>query len=577
MRGAKGWRLLRGILILGSILATVKLIFVDYTLDEEYQVVMAYRQLSGDGLFRTMWEPHQTSAFVCAFLMQIFLAVTGTTTGVVIFLRICTTVVQGALAWWLYRLLLRVTQKDYAFLIALCYFNIVPKLIQIPEFSNLQLWFTTVTVLALAMYYGADSEKPKTGGVKWLLLASVGMALSVLAYPSDLLLFPFFLVVLFRRSGAKRWRDILLFGGGCAVCAAVWLACVLKDVSLWEFLRNLNYTLEFDLTHDLTLSRSGKILVILRDVLRQLLLFGLAVLIGVAFAAGVRLRTKEKGAGKQPLLLAAAIPAILAAEGIQLFYWLVLQKGYEEPQIHLLTVALLAVLAWRYADGRKRRLLPCMVGNLLLLLGVLYMSDLSFFYAIPSALLGILACLLVLVFALENTLGRERSRERILLLLASLVLVSVFGKGAVLRAGKTDTNTVLGIRGVMREGPAAGILTNYMQAYVYNCDYEDFESCLEEKSACLIVTNMVGISGTTPYLFRNLEISHFSIVDPTSYDERLLTYWELYPERRPEVIVVDCWYGQLMEPEENWIMKYIETEFGYTEVKEGRYVRMYFR
>ena len=60
-----GFRLLKILLIAGSVLAASKLIFVDYTLDEEYQVVMAYRRLMGDELFGTMWEPHQTSAFAC--------------------------------------------------------------------------------------------------------------------------------------------------------------------------------------------------------------------------------------------------------------------------------------------------------------------------------------------------------------------------------------------------------------------------------------------------------------------------------------------------------------------------------
>ena len=54
MSRQKGYRLLRNLLILGSILAAIKLIFVDYTMDEEYQIVMAYRNLQGDTLFGTM-------------------------------------------------------------------------------------------------------------------------------------------------------------------------------------------------------------------------------------------------------------------------------------------------------------------------------------------------------------------------------------------------------------------------------------------------------------------------------------------------------------------------------------------
>ena len=57
------------VLFIFSILAAVKLIFVDYTMDEEYQIVMAYRNLSGDSIFGTMWEPHQTSAFMCIAIM----------------------------------------------------------------------------------------------------------------------------------------------------------------------------------------------------------------------------------------------------------------------------------------------------------------------------------------------------------------------------------------------------------------------------------------------------------------------------------------------------------------------------
>lgn len=50
----KRWKAVKIILLLGSFLAAAKLIFVDYTLDEEYQIVMAYRTLQGDLLFREM-------------------------------------------------------------------------------------------------------------------------------------------------------------------------------------------------------------------------------------------------------------------------------------------------------------------------------------------------------------------------------------------------------------------------------------------------------------------------------------------------------------------------------------------
>ena len=116
-----------------------------------------------------------------------------------------------------------------------------------------------------------------------------------------------------------------------------------------------------------------------------------------------------------------------------------------------------------------------------------------------------------------------------------------------------------------------------MLGYILNSDYEDFTSYLEPNEKCLIVTTLVDTAGTSPYLFGNYEICHFSIVDPTTYDEKLLTYWEKYPEKRPDVIAIDGWYGQPMVEEDSWIRQYIDHEFGYTETRDGKYMRFYKR
>jgi len=563
-------KLFKMILIVGSVLAAIKVIFVDYTLDEEYQIVMAYRTLAGDTLFGTMWEPHQTSAFGCILFMRLFQMLTGGTTGVVLFLRVVTTVIQVLLSWWLVRVLRRLIRKEYAFLLGICYFNMIPKIIQIPEFSNLQLWFFTVLVLSIAEYYlsltteGDKAESDKTSraalvmpGKAWLVTAGIGMALMVLAYPSSLILFPFFLVVLWRRE--KKIAEPAAFAITCVVCAGVWLAGILSQVSWQEFARNIPYILEFDLTHDVSPSAAYRLIAIGRGLGALVLPVAATIALALVF---------QRNRVLFPVFW------VLAAELVQLFYWVVLRRGYEEPQIHVLILYCAAFYAWRQADERKNSLSAGIVGGLLSIAAVVYMSDLDAWYAIPHGMLGALFSAAVLVCALEHQL-KDNSRKWILILLVSLSLCAVFGKGFTLRAGTTDTNTVLGIRGIIRKGPAAGIFTNYMQAYITNCTYEDFEEFVEEGENCLIVTNMVGSAGTSPYLFRDLSVSHFSIVDPTSYDERLLTYWELYPEKKPEVIVVDCWYGGLIEPEESWIMQYIENEFGYSSVHDGRYVRFY--
>lgn len=578
------YKILKVLLILGSIAAALKVIFVDYTLDEEYQIVMAYRRLMGDHLFRAMWEPHQTSAFVCVWLMGLFRAVTGGTAGVVLFLRVCTTLIQLAMSWWFYRVCRDHTHREYAFLLGLCYFNIVPKIIQIPEFSNLQVWFLTVITLSLMRYYGHDAER-KTRRL-WLVAAGVGMALEVLSYPATLLLFPVFLIGIFIWSRGDRTEgkadvrhaltDCLIFAGICVCAAAIWLWNVLSYVSLDEFTRNVKYVLSFDLTHDVALASQSR-LVTLASGVKSLVLPWIVILpvsLGAWALYGRALHKKGLG-GHLPLSILAVI-MVLVSELVQIFYWIVLRKGYEEPLIHLLVLLLAAALVWRGAGDGKKILIPGLLGGVFAILSVVYMSDLAPWYAIPHGMTGALLAAVALIYALERETG-AKSRHWVLILLVSLTAVSIFGKGFTLRQGKTDTNTILGIRGIVKEGPAVGILTNYMQAYMTNSAYEEFAEYVEEGANCLIVTNMAGSAGTTPYLFRDCNICHFSIVDPTSYDERLLTYWSLYPDKQPEVIVVDTWYGQLMEDENSWIMQYIENDFGYSRVEEGKFLRYYFR
>ena len=583
----KWLKLLKILLIAGSVLAALKVILVDYTLDEEYQVVMAYRNMSGDTLFGTMWEPHQTSAFLCVLLMKVYAAVTGTVTGVVIFLRVCTTLIQLALSLWLYKSLERFMEKEYAFLLGLCYFNIVPKIIQIPEFSNLQVWFYTVIVLSL-MQYDTGEQNSSDSGVGlfrrflWLVAAGLGMAFEVLSYPSSLVLFPFLLICIFwrsdRRQGwAKGLADCLIFAGTCAVSAAVWLWRVLSHVTLEEFLRNVRYVVDFDLTHDMSLTAESRAMALLRDFKTFAVLMAVILVIAlVLWRITGRLWEREGSDAHKPGLPILAVWLVIAGEAVQLFYWLVPRKGYEEPQIHLIVILLAAALVWRRADGRRKALAVGLSGSVLTILAVVYMSDLGVWYAIPHGLTGILLGVAAIVLALEEQCG-QRGRPWIYLLLFSLAFVSVFGKGFTLRAGKTPTNTVLGVGGIIRKGPSAGIITNYMQAYITNSTYEEFQKYVGEGSKCLIVTNMVGTAGTSPYMFTGSQVCHFSIVDPTSYDERLLTYWELYPEKSPDVIVVDCWYGELKEAEDSWIMQYIENDFGYTDMVDGKYVRYYFR
>lgn len=231
------------------------------------------------------------------------------------------------------------------------------------------------------------------------------------------------------------------------------------------------------------------------------------------------------------------------------------------------------------------------------LIAVVYLTDLGFMDSLPHAMTAaFFGMTLVIMYweergnadwgsgdlidgANENTGGRAVGKRSNHTACISVVLLlwtftAVFGKGYTLRSG-TGYHNVLQSGGILKYGPAAGTISDYMCAYIYNCDYEDWQNMIRDGDRVLIMVDQVMNLGTIQYLFKDVEISHYSIVNPTAYDERLLAYWEKFPGKQPNVIIVDDWYGQLMTDPDGWLMRYAEGEFGYTSMEEGRYIRIY--
>lgn len=683
------------VLIVLSIFAAVKMLFFAFGLDEEYQLVMAYRHVKGDKLFLDMWEPHQSSAFLCELLMRPYLAVCGKT-GVVIWLRLCGTFIHLGVSVYLCRTLRRMIGKDSAFLLGLIYFNTIPKQIMLPEFGIMQVWFLTLLSLFLIRYYDWDvvnggegvgdaGRGIRTGvrGVgegisvinryvrrkKYLIFAAFALVLEVLSYPSCLLLYFLVMWILWRRSGKDRFADMGIFTGICAGGGIAYLGLLLRNNTVEGLIGTLSYIVGGDITH--SLSFADKLVSLGRDLLVPV---GLGVCIFVLAKAGAavtegwrKAKCGEEGKGteivkegeKVRLIWTVALSCL-----VEIWYWVVFNAGYEGMQIHLAVFAALGISYYVSAmkkEGIQRTLkqacrrerktenreagkieTECIKGEktdeagggeeaavikravqrgllfdqMILaagaLIAVVYLTDLGLMDSLPHAMTAaFFGMTLVIMYwgeqggfgrrsgkytnetdenaagrtennadgAEEDTAGWAAGRHGnpagcVYIVLLLWAFTAVFGKGYTLRSG-TGYHNVLQSGGILKHGPAAGTISDYMCAYIYNCDYEEWQSMIRDGDRVLIMVDQVMNLGTIQYLFKDVEISHYSIVNPTAYDERLLAYWEKFPEKQPNVIIVDDWYGQLMTDPDGWLMRYAEGEFGYTSMEEGRYIRIY--
>lgn len=598
-------------LIVLSIFAAVKMLFFAFGLDEEYQLVMAYRNVRGDKLFLDMWEPHQSSAFLCTLFMRPYLALFGET-GLVIWLRLCGTFIHLGISIYFCLVLRRMMSKDAAFLLGIIYFNTIPKQIMLPEFGIMQVWFLTLLSLFMLQYYDNNVRNRK-----YLIVAAFALVLEVLSYPSCLLLYLLILWIIWRRSGKEKFADIGIFTGVCVLGGIVYLGMILQNNTPEELLRILSYIVNGDITHSLSL-------------VDKLIALGKEIVIPFIICVAVFLLAKE---GTEKFFKIGMIWAVALSCLVEVCYWAIFNMGYESMQVHLAVFAALG--GWHDVREKKkakmqerteekeigeaigekieekigekieekigeetenrRRLQKGLLLDGMALAGgalaaVLYLTDLGLMDSLPHAMTAAFFGMALVVMyweeqgfgGIEKRIGESRSLKSgnsvtcIYVVLLLWALTAIFGKGYSLRSG-TGYHNVLQSGGILKYGPAAGTISNYMCAYIYNCDYEDWQSMVQDGDRVLIMVDQVMNLGTIQYLFKDVEISHYSIVNPTAYDERLLAYWEMFPEKKPNVIIVDDWYGQLMTDPDGWLMRYAEGEFGYASVEQGRYIRIYRR
>lgn len=147
------------LLLAASIVATVKIIFFGFDIDEQYAVSMAYRLVQGDRMFLEMWEPHQTSAFFSAAFLWLYMQLFHTLKYSVLFLRIVGVVTQLLISILTYRTFRKFVTENTAFVIAVFYYNIIPKNSTVPDFSNMLLWFSMLLFLCLLYFFLAENNE----------------------------------------------------------------------------------------------------------------------------------------------------------------------------------------------------------------------------------------------------------------------------------------------------------------------------------------------------------------------------------------------------------------------------------
>lgn len=541
------------------------MILVGYNQDEEYQIVMAYRSIAGDSLFCNMWEPHQMSAFLCAFLEFLFIKITGSTTGIVIFLRIAGVFIQSIIAFILFGTLKKYYEKEQAFLISIIFFNMTPKMFASPEFSNMQFWAISLTLIFFFNFFanGIDSSK----GRMFLVFSAVSFSLSILSYPSMLLLAPVYFVLLFSfYKGKDRASSLILFFVPCLILGMAYVGFHICNVGWTSFKYALKAIPYSDLTHQTGINTLGNSKV--RSNLKDIFEYSLFTAI-TFFISFLIMKVRKKDTLEKSLILPTLSFSISLL--FPLFFWICLGQGYEAGQVHIL-VAMICVLLLAFQKEKriKHFYILCSITALFTLVSVLIATDMTFFSTIGHSVFIIIPMMTLIC----DSFNKAEMKKQAFLFLLCISLFFILSRAFVLRGGSSKNN-VFAVENVCRSGPAKGIFAEYMRTYIMDKNYEEWDSVINKGDCVLIVTNTLHSDITTSYLFKDVNISHYSVINPAAYDERLLEYWERFPDKYPDVIVIDCWYGNPLFSEDTWIMKFLSNDYNAHEIIDKSYLRFY--
>lgn len=529
-------------LILLSVLASVKICFLGLGVDEEYAVTMSYRMVSGDRMFLEMWEPHQTSGFLSAALIRLFLFLTGRTDYMILYLRICGCLIQFLIGLFLYFTTKRYFSDDICFLAAVFFCNTLPKWIQTPEFSNMLIWFSVLCFLCLMRYYVPASGRQKdreTGSCLWLILAGVSLSGLILSYPSCILSVPVLLIAMrkiqSRSNGRAYLRQAGILLGTCAAAGALYVVYFLGHMSLGDFFYGVSQMMR-DGSHNETVG--GKGLAWGQELLRLcpvvLLCLGIA---GCLCLCLKRLRS-----------LSAFLTTLLCVTLLQqVVVWLGDSRYLQNPLVYFYVLFAAGFLVYEHYFRGKNTVETFLFWAGTVFGGAVWLSALlvtntTISVTGPYLMIGLLSAIFLLERSfLAESVSCEKPKSALGVVgCICLIGVTLFAKGYLVCSNEGEKDTVSMVRQKVLYGPARGIYCRYMEGYTLNKYAEILENVSVEGKKVLYMGRH-----SLVYLYGGQIISNYSTISTPTFDDRLLEYWNRNPEKRPELVICDMGEEQI--------------------------------
>lgn len=590
------------VLLVLSVLAVIKTIFLSLDIDECYALAVSYRLATGERLFLDLWESHQLGGVFLAPFLWLYLKLAGTADYLVIYARVTGTLLHIITGVILYRTATGAgnMKKTFSLLLMFLHLNFLPKWVQCPEFELQQYWCILLIFLCFYRYYHGEREKKR-----YLAAAGLLLVIQMLSYPALILLYPVYLLGIAgvgKRDGRRegRGRRILgetaLFTAGAAVPGVLFLAYLCSYMAPRQFFSYIGNIFQ-DESHTLV-SAAVKWKIFGAQFLE--ILFPVFLVMGISMAAGFSLSflkdraLEKKDRWKETVYIGAAL--LLAALGIwQGAGCLFGNENQFFMAWRFFAVSLMGFLLYsaKKTDENRVCLWFGVLPGFMTLLSVLIMTNMDVNTSMAKMYIGVIAAVWMLgsryetveeepdmpvsargtvkVWNVQKTMRWERG------LVWAGVLCVLFGlfvcKLVQMRVSGCMEVTVLAPMRRIEAGPAKGIFMVEDTAQVLVDDYRVLTAVLTAEDKLLYIG-----SENIVYLWTKAQIATPSTQGTNAYNEMFIRYYEEHPEKLPTVIAVDKELGEnpayYNSPQNHIIYEWME-QTGYREVLDASYMKLY--
>ena len=522
--------------------------------DETYAGALTYRFMIGDSLFVNSWDIHQTSAIITIPLIYIYqIFSSGSTVGILLFLRISYVVIQLLTALYVFHVLSKRNGYTAAAAAALLLILFAPTCVASFNYNTLSLTFA---VLSLCLLFDCEHE------AKWCRLkvffSGIALALCIQSYPYLIVLLPVFLIysLTLRRRNPDvigKWTALFWFVGVFSAFVVFALYICLNS-SVTHLFDNLGFLLSDPEHHPESMSASLYDYIVSFYKLLKSAIIGIVVLTILSFGFSFMRDSNKKRIIRKVLFLASAIMVIWCL--VYIFIYSV--PNASRINLLVIPIALIGPAIYFINDRKYDPSIYLYIIGLLFSLAVHLGSNNQINHTAFPLLLSSMA-----VVAYCGTMRLKSSNTKAWFYVTASLFILAF----VMTAGSMAStramyayrdNNVNHLTSKMENGPAAGIYTTADSAR----KYEEIVSAINTyapESGHAFYTKLLPFG----YLCSDLRPATPSIWRTPFNSPRLNQYHALHPELKPDFIfVVNEDYGITNQnnPIEGDLTEYIRQE-----------------